>query len=62
MAEVMGHIRRLLGVETPWHMVVDGEDQRLMLTFDDSEDIEYDQILGQHHDHQPRPEGAARAA
>ena len=46
MAEVMGHIRRLLGVETPWHMVLDGEDQRLMLTFDDSESIEYEQILG----------------
>jgi len=46
MAEAMGHIRRLLGVENPWHMVLDGEDQRLMLTFDDSESIEYDQILG----------------
>jgi multidrug efflux pump subunit AcrB len=46
MAEVMGHIRRLLGVENPWHMVIDGEDQRLMLTFDDAESIEYDQILG----------------
>lgn len=46
MVEVMGHIRRLLGVETPWHMVVDGEDQRLMLTFDDSDQIEYDQVLG----------------
>ena len=46
MMEVMGHIRRLLGVETPWHMVVDGEDQRLMLSFDDAEQIEYDQVLG----------------
>ncbi|MCB1183431.1 efflux RND transporter permease subunit [bacterium] len=46
MAEVMGHIRRLLGVENPWHMVLDGEDQRLMLTFDDAQSIEYDQILG----------------
>ena len=46
MAEVMGHIRRLLGVETPWHMVLDGEDQRLMLTFADAESIEYDQVLG----------------
>jgi len=46
MAEVMGHIRRLLGVENPWHMLLDGEDQRMMLTFDDSETIEYDQILG----------------
>ncbi|MFT5784622.1 MAG: HAE1 family hydrophobic/amphiphilic exporter-1 [Candidatus Krumholzibacteriia bacterium] len=46
MAEVMGHIRRLLGVENPWHMVVDGEDQRLMMSFDDAQSIEYDQILG----------------
>jgi hydrophobic/amphiphilic exporter-1 (mainly G- bacteria), HAE1 family len=45
MAEIMGHIRRMLGVETPWHMILDGEDQRLMLTFDDAEEIEYDQIL-----------------
>jgi len=36
----------LLGVENPWRMVVDGEDQRLMLTFADAESIEYDQILG----------------
>lgn len=46
MAEVMGHIRRLLGVETPWHMVVDGEDQRLMLTYADADQIQYDQVLG----------------
>lgn len=46
MAEVMGHIRRLLGVENPWHMILDGEDQQMMLTFDDAEAIEYDQILG----------------
>lgn len=46
MAEVMGHIRRLLGVETPWHMVIDGEDQRLMLTYADADRIQYDQILG----------------
>ncbi len=46
MMEAMGHIRRLLGVETPWHMILDGEDQRLMLSFDDAEAIEYDQILG----------------
>ena len=45
MAEVMGHIRRLLGVETPWHMILDGEDQQLMLSFDDAEAIEYDQVL-----------------
>ncbi len=43
---MMGHIRRLLGVESPWHMIIDGEDQRIMLTFDDAAEIEYDQILG----------------
>ncbi len=46
MMEVMGHIRRLLGVETPWHMILDGEDQQMMLSFADAEAIEYDQILG----------------
>jgi len=46
MSEIMGHIRRLLGVENPWNMVLEGEDQRLMLTFDDAEQIEYDQVLG----------------
>ncbi len=46
MIEIMGYIRRLLGVEQPWHMVLDGEDKRLMLTFDDAQEIEYDQILG----------------
>ncbi len=46
VAEMMGHIRRLLGVDNPWHMILDGEDQRLMLTFDDAEEIEYDQIMG----------------
>ena len=46
MAEAMGYIQRLLGVETPWHMVLDGEDQQIMLTFADSESIAYDQILG----------------
>ncbi|PID80448.1 hypothetical protein CSB20_07450, partial [bacterium DOLZORAL124_64_63] len=45
MVEVMGHIRRLLGVETPWHMIVDGEDQRIMLSYDDTDEIEHDQIL-----------------
>ncbi len=46
MVEVMGYIRRLLGVEQPWHMVLDGQDQRLMLTFADAQEIAYDQILG----------------
>ena len=46
MSEMMGHIRRLLGVDNPWNMILDGEDQRLMMTYDDAEEIEYDQIMG----------------
>ncbi|MCP4574147.1 MAG: efflux RND transporter permease subunit, partial [bacterium] len=45
MAEVVGHLRRLLGVENPWHMVVDGRNQRLMLSFDDAAEVEHDQLL-----------------
>jgi hydrophobic/amphiphilic exporter-1 (mainly G- bacteria), HAE1 family len=46
MQEMMWHLQRLLGVDNPFHMILDGEDQRLMLTYDDAEEIEYDQILG----------------
>ncbi|MGD8393870.1 MAG: efflux RND transporter permease subunit [Candidatus Eiseniibacteriota bacterium] len=45
IAEVTGHLRRLLGIETPWHMIVDGEDQRLQLSFADAEQIQYDQVM-----------------
>ncbi len=46
VAEVMGHLRRLLNVDTPWHMILDGEDQQIQLSFDDEEGIEYSQIMG----------------
>jgi len=45
VAEVLGYLRRLLGIDTPWHMIVDGEDQRLQLAFDEAEEIQYDQVL-----------------
>jgi len=44
VAEVVGHLRRLLGIETPWHMIIDGEDQRLQLAFADSERMQYDRV------------------
>ena len=44
VAEVMGFLRRLLGIENPWHMLVEGEDQRLQLGYLDSEAIQYDQV------------------
>jgi len=46
VGEVMGFLRRLLGIETPWHMIVEGEDQRLQLSYADAADIQYDQVMG----------------
>ena len=45
VGEVMGYLRRLLGIETPWHMIVGGEDQRLMLAYADAANIQYDQVM-----------------
>ena len=45
VAEVLGYLRRLLGIDTPWHMIIDGEDQRLQLAFAEAAEIQYDQVL-----------------
>jgi HAE1 family hydrophobic/amphiphilic exporter-1 len=45
VGEVMGYLRRLLGIEVPWHMIVEGEDQRLQLSFADAADIQYEQVM-----------------
>lgn len=45
--EVVGHLRRLLGIEFPWHMILEGRDQRLQLSYADADDIQYDQIAAQ---------------
>ncbi len=45
MGEVLGHLRRLLGIETPWHMILEGEDQQIQLTFAEADDIQYDQVM-----------------
>ena len=42
--EVVGYVRRLLGVDTPWSMLVDGEQERVQLSFSDAESIEFSQI------------------
>jgi len=42
--EVVGYLRRLLGIEFPWHMLVEGRDQRLQMSFADADQIQYDQI------------------
>jgi HAE1 family hydrophobic/amphiphilic exporter-1 len=43
--EVVRQIRRLLGVDTPWSMLIDGEQERLQLSFYDSETLEYQTAL-----------------
>lgn len=45
VAEVMGFLRRLLGIDTPWQMIVDGQDTRLQLSYGDAGDIQQDQVL-----------------
>jgi HAE1 family hydrophobic/amphiphilic exporter-1 len=45
--EVVSFIRRLLGVDTPWTMLVDGEQERLQLSFQDAETIEFSQVADQ---------------
>jgi HAE1 family hydrophobic/amphiphilic exporter-1 len=39
--EVVAHTRRLLGVDTPWTMLIDDEHKRVQLGFEDSESIEF---------------------
>lgn len=45
MMEVLGHLRRLLGVDTPWHMIVEGEDKQIQLNFSSANTIQYDAVL-----------------
>ncbi len=44
-AEVLTYLQRLLGIDRPWHMIVDGEDQRLQLSFAEAENIQYEQVM-----------------
>jgi len=41
VTEVVRHLRRLLGVDTPWSMLIEGENERVQLSFYDSESLEY---------------------
>ncbi|MCU0612872.1 MAG: efflux RND transporter permease subunit [Candidatus Eisenbacteria bacterium] len=45
VAEVMAFLRRLLGIEVPWRMMVDGEDTRFQLSYADAGTIQQDQVL-----------------
>jgi HAE1 family hydrophobic/amphiphilic exporter-1 len=45
MTEVLGHLRRLLGVDTPWHMIIEGEARQIQLAFAEASSIQYDAVL-----------------
>jgi HAE1 family hydrophobic/amphiphilic exporter-1 len=47
VVEVVGHVRRLIGVDTPWSMLIEGERKRMQLTFEDAETIEYSDVAAQ---------------
>lgn len=47
VAEVIGFLQRMLGIEVPWHMILDGEDARVQLSYADARDIQQSQVLAQ---------------
>ena len=46
VAELVGQVQRLLGVDFPWTMVIDGEQERLQMSYDDSDNVSYSDISG----------------
>jgi len=46
VVEVVAYVRRMLGVDTPWTMQVDGKTQRMQLSYSDAENIEYSDVAG----------------
>jgi len=45
MQEILVHLRRLLGVDTPWNMTIEGENKQIQLGFAESNTIQYDAVL-----------------
>ncbi len=39
--DAVGYLRRLLGVDTPWEMLVEGQQERVQLSFFDADSIEF---------------------
>ncbi len=44
VSEVVGYVRRLLGLDFPWNMLIDGEQEQVQLSFTDAETIEFSEI------------------
>jgi HAE1 family hydrophobic/amphiphilic exporter-1 len=41
VSDLVTQVQRLLGVDFPWTMVIDGEQERLQMSYDDSDNISY---------------------
>jgi HAE1 family hydrophobic/amphiphilic exporter-1 len=41
VTQVVGQVRRLLGVDIPWRMIIAGEQERVQLAYTDADDIEF---------------------
>jgi HAE1 family hydrophobic/amphiphilic exporter-1 len=42
--ELVSQVQRLLGVDFPWTMLIEGEQERMQLAYDDSDDISYSDV------------------
>ena len=42
--DLVGQVRRLLGVDIPWTMLIDGEQERVQMAYTDADDIGYSAI------------------
>jgi len=42
--DLVTQVQRLLGVDFPWTMVIDGEQERLQMSYDDSDNISYSDV------------------
>jgi HAE1 family hydrophobic/amphiphilic exporter-1 len=46
-AEVVTFLQRLIGLDYPWAMVIEGEGERIQLSYDDADRIEFEQLANQ---------------
>lgn len=47
VAEVVSFVRRLLGVDLPWSMLIDGEQERVRLQFSDADTLDFTALAGE---------------
>ena len=45
--EVVAYLRRLLGVDIPWNMLIEGRKERVQLAFADADTIEFSEVAAQ---------------